>query len=95
MKSFGNKQVQQAGSSGSGKRDLRWEDGTKLQQKQYHQNIGNGEKKPLRREVQGSVDGRQMWEECKRRSAESVSSANGWLHTGVQKSPFFYTSILH
>lgn len=88
MKSLWNKQVQQTETKSS-KKDQKWEGGSKVQQKQFHRETENCEKKGFRRGAQERMTDRQVWEEHKRQSLESVSSANGWLHAGIQNSHFF------
>lgn len=94
MKALWNQQVQQAEAKCS-KKDQKWMEDAGTQQKQYDQEAENHRKRRSRRGVQENVTDRQVWEEHQRRSMEIVSSANGWMHTGTQKSQFFYPSILH
>lgn len=46
-----------------------------------------------------NIGRKQAWEECRRHSLESVSSANGWLKGGCVglrgESNFFCPGILH
>lgn len=94
MKALWNKQVQQTETK-SGKMDQTWEGGADIQHKQCHRETENCGKKGFRRGAEEHVTDRQVWEEHQRQSMESVSSANGWSHAGIQNSHFFWPGILH